>query len=566
MKLKAITLRNFLSHENSYLEFPDKGLILIEGIDEDTGKSNGAGKTAICEALFYSLFGNSLRNVNLDDLVRYGMDECSVEVISDKFVVERQRKSSKKKTFLSLKVNDKVFDNDVKEVQNVINNLLGVSFFTCKNITYFSSDLNSFLDITPSERLKIFSEILELHIYDKAKERAKSRVTDLTFEVNKIDSKIGAIAKTLESIDLEELRLKYANYESEKEKQIQSLKAKIAELEHIEEPKRVEKPSDAKIKELDKIERELFGQMTSLQKAIEIEQNFIKRLRKLKDKCPVCLRPIDQEFNDKLITDSENKIKQLMEKLNDFKEEKNTIERKKKALYDDFNKKRSLYEKYLTQKEKYESSKKLLETYKLELYKLQVTENPYFDLIVKAKEQQKDLEKEFVELLAVLKELNKEKSIYSYWNTAFPRLKKRLTVNFLNLLTEFTNFFLQKLSDFSGQFYLSDKDSIEYKVIHNGKERMYESLSTGEKQIHRLASFFGLRKLLESLDKVNFSFILLDEPLAGLDNDGRQKVFDLLTMFSQNYLVLVISHSDEFKNQFDDVITIKKRNGVSYVE
>ncbi|MEM2428494.1 MAG: AAA family ATPase, partial [Candidatus Bathyarchaeia archaeon] len=64
--LKRLKLKNFLSHENTELDFP-LGVTAIVG-------PNGAGKTAIMDAVIHAFLGFEkdvkTRGENVDDLIR----------------------------------------------------------------------------------------------------------------------------------------------------------------------------------------------------------------------------------------------------------------------------------------------------------------------------------------------------------------------------------------------------------------------------------------------------------------------------------------------------------------
>ena len=47
MRILSLEVSNILSIESASLSFEDNGLILVEGWNYDTGRANGAGKTAI---------------------------------------------------------------------------------------------------------------------------------------------------------------------------------------------------------------------------------------------------------------------------------------------------------------------------------------------------------------------------------------------------------------------------------------------------------------------------------------------------------------------------------------
>ena len=80
MKPISLKLKNFFSHKNSTI--PLSGIsscLLVGNIEGDYCKSNGSGKSAVFEAITWSLFNNS-RSSSKNDNIRWGQDSCKVEI------------------------------------------------------------------------------------------------------------------------------------------------------------------------------------------------------------------------------------------------------------------------------------------------------------------------------------------------------------------------------------------------------------------------------------------------------------------------------------------------------
>lgn len=90
MKLIELELKNFRSFGDCLIDLRSfqQGVCLIRGENKDVGGSNGAGKTAICDAIFWCLTGkfylrtrNSLvKNAN-SSLLRHGTSQMSVRLV-----------------------------------------------------------------------------------------------------------------------------------------------------------------------------------------------------------------------------------------------------------------------------------------------------------------------------------------------------------------------------------------------------------------------------------------------------------------------------------------------------
>ena len=82
MKITKIRIQNFYSFKNEeiYLD-AYSGLTLIKGVNKDTGGSNGSGKSALVEAIYFGLTGKTIRKSTEDSLVNnQAKKHCVVEV------------------------------------------------------------------------------------------------------------------------------------------------------------------------------------------------------------------------------------------------------------------------------------------------------------------------------------------------------------------------------------------------------------------------------------------------------------------------------------------------------
>src|ERR1035437_780145 len=95
MKIKNLKIHNILSIEDAEIEFSDSGLVLIEGFDYDTNRANGAGKSAIFNALAFALYDEVPRKITKSEILRRGTvsgySEVALDVNGRRFKVKRER-------------------------------------------------------------------------------------------------------------------------------------------------------------------------------------------------------------------------------------------------------------------------------------------------------------------------------------------------------------------------------------------------------------------------------------------------------------------------------------------
>src|ERR1035437_4370038 len=95
MKIISDKINNILSIEDAYVEFDDSGLMLVQGWNHDVGRANGAGKTAIFNAITFAIYDKLHRKITSTEILRRGCKSGSVTVVlssgEHKFCVTRSR-------------------------------------------------------------------------------------------------------------------------------------------------------------------------------------------------------------------------------------------------------------------------------------------------------------------------------------------------------------------------------------------------------------------------------------------------------------------------------------------
>lgn len=158
MNFEKLEIWNFLTVGQAAVDLTDRGLLLIQGVNEDdpSAESNGAGKSSIVDALCWSLYGVTARGVTGDAVVnKTAKKDCCVGVtIRDNatddfvYVVERNRKHRngknqalvhKRPDDTSLPAVDMSKGTD-KETQEVIDKIIGCSLEVFMASVYCGQD------------------------------------------------------------------------------------------------------------------------------------------------------------------------------------------------------------------------------------------------------------------------------------------------------------------------------------------------------------------------------------------------------------------------------------------
>ena len=171
MRLKKIAFTNFKSfrgaHEFSFEAPP--GLHFITGINTDNPElgANGVGKSSLFDAVYYALFGKSIRGLRPGDLVAWGEKDCEVrlelEAGGKDVAIVRKRKGG----------SNKLEVDGVEADQDVLTRAVGLSEKLFAPALIRGQFSTMFFDLPPSEQLKMMDDILELDSWTEASDRAK---------------------------------------------------------------------------------------------------------------------------------------------------------------------------------------------------------------------------------------------------------------------------------------------------------------------------------------------------------------------------------------------------------
>src|ERR1041385_8105436 len=104
MEFETLHIENFATIGDVTVQLNQPGLILITGINKDAKKanSNGSGKSSIFEALCWCLWGQTIRDLDADDVVnRKAKKDCAVTLTlidgTDRYQISRHRKDTRVK-------------------------------------------------------------------------------------------------------------------------------------------------------------------------------------------------------------------------------------------------------------------------------------------------------------------------------------------------------------------------------------------------------------------------------------------------------------------------------------
>lgn len=230
MKIKTVSLQNFFSHQVSTLNLENRGLLFVEGDNQDTGGSNAAGKSSIFDGIRWCLYGQVSRDISKSGVSRNGKGDCLVytnlEVNNVDVKIYRYREHS---TYGSKVL---VYLNDVSQTlgknsdtQEFINETLGIGDSGFCSAVMFPQGGTGFSSFTDGAQKDILDGILKTGRFSKAQERAKELAAKLYQQITGISAQITLAERDIKSRkqQLEQLLSSHEEFEKKKAREVQKL-------------------------------------------------------------------------------------------------------------------------------------------------------------------------------------------------------------------------------------------------------------------------------------------------------------------------------------------------------
>lgn len=324
MILKRISLNDFLSHNNTTVEFP-LGVTVFMG-------PNGAGKTSIIDGIFVALFNHRPRGEKWEDVIRRGSDRARIELEFEEGgvpyrIVWERRKSGAFDYKLYRADRRILIAEGAKEVQAQLRAIIGLDRDSAINsILIRQGEITSLLDQTPAKRKEVIGRLLGLEKLEKAWQFMREVIYHFEQVKNDLEKEIAEIEGELKSKS--EQRDKLKQEIQELNKLIKELKQKLESLsQQLKEIKR-------ELDELNKKENrynELMLELTKIIESIRLVQEQIKKLEEdlnESEKAKEKLKELEGEIRKIPL------LEEYIEQFNKFKE----LNTKKEQLEKDLNK------------------------------------------------------------------------------------------------------------------------------------------------------------------------------------------------------------------------------------
>jgi len=273
IRVKKVTIKGFRQFkEESSVEFPESGLVLIRGRNNDTGGSSGSGKSTIMHAISYALGFCPFPATALQNWYSNEKMQVTVELDTHEGPVVVKRGAD-----TSLTINGEVIKGSVRAVDERLKQLLGLPNDLLKALTYRPQDEPGlFLSMTDAERKEFLSQLLDLKELEGISDAARKAANDLLSKAEQIERSAAYISSQIQGIDLSK-PTPTPGYENA-EKVIADLEAK----ESLARKEMEEAAAAAKAiqEEKNAVIRQLTAEANAAKQAIDTKINELRANRK----------------------------------------------------------------------------------------------------------------------------------------------------------------------------------------------------------------------------------------------------------------------------------------------
>jgi DNA repair exonuclease SbcCD ATPase subunit len=564
--------------------------------------TNGMGKSSIPLIIEEALYNKNSKGIKKADIPNRYVNNGYNIYLSFTKDEDRYEITVNRKTNIKVKLEKNGTDisshtatNTYKTLQEV----LGVDFKTFSQLVYQNTNASlQFLTATDANRKKFLIDLLHLEGYVELFEVFKGASKEVSSRSSTISGKLATVEKWLKDNKLSDTfilpMLDLQIDTSEDEKALSSL---MVEIENISEKNKKITTNNQYKRLLDQIDvmaiqkskvtnyesyDDLQEELGSLQAAATGAQRTLTKLEKLKEVCPTCKQPIDVSAEKAMLAGERGNLLTAQEKINEIKpriiqikENNAEFERNAKGQRDwedllrSFD--RTLPTSILDQ-EQLEDSLLLVQD-RLREAKKQLAENgAENERRTKLNTRIQVIQEQTAEFIEQQEEYDGKLLGNQKLESELDVLKKAFSTNGLlaykieNLvgeLEELANEYLAELSDgrFTLEFVVSN-DKLNVEITDNGNVVDILALSSGELARVNTATLIAIRKLMSSISKSKINILFLDEVTNVLDDQGREKLVEVLLREDLN--TYIVSHG--WSHPLLEKIEVVKDGNISTLE
>jgi len=580
LNLKTITMRNFLSIGNvtQTVELDKNGLTLVLGENLDlggNGSRNGVGKSSLLQAISYGLYGQSLTNIKVNNLINHINQKnmmVSIEFEKDghNYKIERGRKPNFFRYIIDNTSVDESTDEaqgENKETQKAIDQLLGMSHGLFKHIVALNTYTDPFLSLGSPKQREIIEELLGITQLSQKAENLSKLIKTTKTEIEQEEFRIRTLKQSNERISshIAEVERKAKLWEEKHKNTINQLGEAIANLETLDIEAEMQAHRDLELwKQLTQTKIQLTRDVTLKSKHLQQAAAQLKNALASYDsavnhECPMCGQNMHDEKSTQIKSELEAKLLELDTQV---QTEQAEVDASNTQL-DEVSTKLSATEKPLTVYANLEEAynhRNTLDQLMKELERELESVNPYADQTQSLNDTLQEVS--YDALNNLVRNRDHQEFLLKLLTNKDSFIRKRIIDQNLAYLNLRLSEYLDKLGLPHQVKFINDL-SVEISLLGNDLD--WDGLSRGERTRLILALSWAFRDIFENANHA-LNLIFVDELLdSGMDSQGLEGSVGVLKKMERerNKNIFVISHRDELISRVSAVLTVIKENSFS---
>lgn len=590
VNFKTLTIKNFLSvGEKPVVINFSPGLNIITGINKDKeDRRNGVGKSTIADALYFSIFGETLREINAK-YIRNNLSEGKVKVSLD-FEITSQNNTSQiniirelnpAKVYLTIDNKDMTRDS-IANTNAFIESILSTNSDIFKNcVTLTINNTIPFMGKKKGDKRKFIESIFNLEVFSRMSEKLKSDINEVKNSYNTEftclqtnESTYTSLVNQSNSFE-EDRKNRLEKYEKRKRDNL----AELATLQDyfntyveikVEPLQEKYKTLNENIKKADVKLNNFHSEISKVKTQIVHLSEKHNKIGTDEDKCPICMRTIEaldldhiKSEKDKVkaeILNKDEERKNMVKELDQFVKLKGYLETQESDVVKKIKQAGLTEQTYKNNLRRKEQVEGWLSTLDEDIKNVTNQTNSFNNVLVETKNKIDASKDKIEKVKALSKVLENVKFVVSEEGVKSYIIKK-----ILQLFNNKIQFYLSKLD--SNSVLTFDEYFDEIIINDKGIECSYNNFSGAEKKTIDLACLFAFMDIRRLQGDVAYNVCLFDELLdSSFDEKGVELVLDVLKERSDMYgeCCYIISHRKEsIKAATGEIIYLEKYNGLT---
>lgn len=568
IRFNSVILDGFMSFDHEEIELSELGIVMIKGRNEyePLANSNGSGKSAISEAVLWSITGYTSRGANdvANSILNRGVYvTIDLDIDENHYVITRSKNHSDYGSNLTIIRNgEDISGNTLTKSKKILEDELGgmLDYDTLTSIIVLSQGLPGRLStLKPASRKSRLEELSNTDSYiDDLKTKISSALatlsasrTQLSSEVTKCRTQI-----TASEFNIETSRSKILTIQEKVDFIIDAETATLYETEVIPQLNREVANLNEELYRIRSRMSLLNSQNSELDREFEsgrvANQGYLDQYSSLQAAvCPLCKQPVQSQADlDALKAQLEQSISSNKLRLGEIIQQKEKISAEIQQLNSDL----ALAEEDLKAK----SDELAQYVAQLNDYKSYSSSTSLLEESIGAEEAKiRESQAQLSSLNEQIAVVDKKISIANYYNNQLSRKFRSF------LLEGVINYMNHKSIEYSS--YLFEKQGTVTLEIEGNNiniylgNRRFEDLSGGEGRRVDIVLQLIQRDLARNESGFTSNILVMDEILDNLDSVGADSVIRLLEHKSPDVeTMLIVSHKQDITIPSDRVIKVVK--------